>query len=235
MEKLTIGICDDEEIILNHLGELVEEIAGNMRLECEILLFSSGELLLQQAGKLELVFLDIEMPGLDGIETGRNIHLKHPECQIVMATSMVERFKEAFRIHAFRFITKPFVIEEIEEALRAFLEQRAGLQTISVSLNRNTCQVRQRDIRCVLAYGSYVEVMAQGKIFRKECSMEEMEQILDADLFFRIHREYLVNMLWIERYKNGVITLDGQELSVSRRKKKEFEQAYLEFDLHYRR
>lgn len=237
MQRLMIGICDDEEIIQKALKELVEKTvqAASLELEYEIRTFSSGEALLAQVHQLELVFLDIDMPGMDGIETGRQIQHFHPDCRVVMATSMAERFKEAFQIQAFRFVTKPFEALEIEEVIHAFLDQRAGGETIQVSLDRNSYELKQREIRYISAYGSYVEIRAQGKLFRKEVSLEEMEQVMEPRLFFRVHRKYLVNMFWIESYQNGVILLEGQEIPVSRRRKKEFEHAYLEFDLHYRR
>ncbi|MCI8484224.1 MAG: response regulator transcription factor [Lachnospiraceae bacterium] len=237
MPKLMIGICDDEEIIRNALKELVEKTvqAASAELEYEVWTFSSGEALLAQIHQLELVFLDIDMPGMDGIETGRQIQNLHPDCRIVMATSMVERFKEAFQIQAFRFVTKPFEVSEIEEAIRGCLSQKIGQETIQVYLDRNPYELKQKEICYISAYGSYVEIRAQGKLFRKEGSLEEMEEIMEPKLFFRVHRKYLVNMFWIENYKNGVIFLENQEIPVSRRRKKEFEHAYLEFDLHYRR
>lgn len=234
MQKLAIGICDDEETVLRILQNLVEQAVRRMGLECEILAFSSGEALLSQAEKLEIVFLDIDMPGMDGIETGMKLRQRNPKCTIIIATGIEERYKEAFHVQAIRFVTKPFICSEIEEAIDACLKQRIGLGTVEIYKNRNLYQVCQRDIVYVVSYGSYVELMVDGKRFRKEVSMEEMEKMLDERIFFRVHRKYLVNLFWVETYRNDVILLDKQEIPVARRKKKEFERAYVEFDLSYR-
>ena len=64
--------------------------------------------------------------------------------------------------------------------------------------------------------------------------MKELENQLDKRLFFRIHRKYIVNMAQIRQYRDGKVQMRDADFPVSRRRKKEFEQAYMEFDLKYR-
>ena len=64
--------------------------------------------------------------------------------------------------------------------------------------------------------------------------MEEMEKILETQLFFRADRKYLVNLGHVDDYKNGIVTIGKENIKVSRRRKKEFERAYIEFDLKYK-
>lgn len=234
MERLMIGICDDEEIILKTLHGLVEQAVRKTGLEFEILAFSSGEALLQRAKELDIVFLDIKMAEMDGIETGRKLRRSNSECAIIMATGVEERYKEAFHVHALRFVTKPFDLSEIDEAIDACLRKRIGLKTVEAYQNRKPYQVRQRDIAYVISYGSYVELMVRGKRFRKEASMEEMEKILEPQLFSRADRKYLVNLGHVDDYKNGIVTIGEEKIKASRRRKKEFERVYIEFDLEYR-
>ena len=80
--------------------------------------------------------------------------------------------------------------------------------------------------------------MASGRdvnrILRKDCSLSELEQELSKELFFRVSRQYIVNLGQIAEYAKGSIFIQGKKILVSRRRKKEFEQAYLEYDLRYR-
>ena len=80
--------------------------------------------------------------------------------------------------------------------------------------------------------------MASGRevnrILRKDCSLSELEQELSKELFFRVSRQYIVNLGKITEYAKGSILIQGKKIVISRRKKKEFEQAYLEYDLRYR-
>lgn len=236
VNMLKVGICDDELLIRENLHRKIVEIANKYELHICVSCYESGSALLEEIDTLEAVFLDIDMPELDGIETGKRIGKKNQNCKIIMATGRMDKFKEAFRIQAFRFVTKPFDDGEIEEALQAIMSTRIGMERIELYENRNSFQVPQRDILYIAAYNGYSEFMVVGtdKTLRKECSLSELEQELSRELFFRINRQCMVNLRWITEYENGYILLQDKRLLISRRRKKEFEQAYLAYDLRYR-
>ena len=231
---IKIGICDDERMIAGILKDLVQECMKELETESEVRTFDSGEKLLTEAGKLDILFLDIEMPGSDGIEVGRKLREQGDDCRIIMATSKVERFKDAFKINAFRFITKPFQKEEIKEALEAVLKTRIGMQEIELYRERNLYTFLQKDIICMMAVNSAVEFRLKEGIFRKETSLTDLEKVLDDRLFYRINKQCIVNMREIRDYRNGKILINEIEMKVSIRRKKEFEKAYMMFDVNYR-
>ncbi len=232
--NLYIAICDDEPILLNTLSIMVEKVMSKKQIPFQIYRFSSGKKLVEQVETFQLVFLDIEMPNMDGIDTGGRILQRNPDCKVVIASRRVDRFQETYKIKAFRFIIKPYNMEEIEEAIDAYLNQCIGMQTVELFQKRNSIWVQQRDICYVVAYGSYVEVVVRNQVYRKEISLLEMERQLDQRCFFRIHRQYLVNMFWVTGYEKGKVFVSGEVLLLSRRKQKAFEQAYMDFDLVYR-
>lgn len=229
-----IGICDDEQSILTMLKSLVEECLRELEEEVEIQVFDSGEKLLEEGKDLDALFLDIEMPGMDGIETGKRIQMQNSECKIIMATSRQDRFKEAFKINAFRFVTKPFQKYEVKEALNDVLQARIGMEEIEIYKERVKYTFFQKDILYIVAMDSSVEFILREGVFRKETSLKELEMILDDRLFYRINKQCIVNMKHIDEYKSGVVSIDGTKLNVSIRKKKEFEKAYIMYDVNYR-
>lgn len=234
MEKVVIGICDDQKEIVIELKKMLEAYLSAQNCSYELYMFLDGESLLGQIDKINVVFLDIEMPGMDGIELGRKIKQINPECKIIMATGKVDRFKDAFRIHAERFITKPFDKAEIEEALQAVIGQNLGEETLELYYMRNSCKICQCDIWYIVAYNGYTEFVVGDKVFRREESLNEVEGMLEERIFCRISRKHVVNMQWIQAYSEGMIRIGGKEFEVSRRRRKDFEQKYIEFDLRYR-
>ena len=231
---LQIAICDDilEQTI--PLQAYIREYFEKSQTEYQMHLYTNGEALLSDAEKLNIIFLDIGMPGLDGIETGRMIRRKNASCRIIMETVMVERMREAFYIEAFRFIVKPVEQTEVEEALDACMKRVLGSESVSLYANRIVHNVHQSEIQYVVTYDSYCEYKVKNRTLRSESSLRELEGQLDKRLFFRVHRKYIINMAQVQSYRDGVVQMKDIEVPVARRKKKEFEQAFMEFDLKYR-
>lgn len=226
---IKIGICDDEKIILEILQKIIEQCLEKLGFEAELFLFAGGKELLETEVELDILFLDVEMPQMDGIEVGKKLRRKKNECKIIVATSRRERFKEAFYIDAFRFVTKPFEIEEIREVLEETIIALGGVEKIQVYQNRVKCEILQRDILYIEAIDSSVEFMLEKGIYRKETSLTELETELNGNVFFRINRQCIVNMAQIEKYEKGMILINNENKKVSQRRKKEFDVIYREY------
>lgn len=234
MKELIVGICDDEAIILDRLKQIVMECIKSKNMDFEVRTFHSGTELLENAHLYDIVFLDIQMPDMDGYETGRRLQKVNPNCKIIIATSRTDRYKEAFKIRAVRFVTKPFDVNEIHEAIDNSLLMKAGMEMIELHYNRILYKIRQKDIKYVAAYDSYIECKVGERMYRKESSLSKLEEILDSNIFFRVNKKYIINFLWIKGHKDGVVYIEDLEIDVSRRKRTTFDRAYMNFDVNYR-
>ena len=173
------------------------------------------------------------MPEIDGIKLGEKVKCLNPNCKLIMATSRIDRFKEAFYINAYRFVTKPFFLEEIKEALVSI--ELCKDAEIEVFRDRIRKTVRESDVSMVKAYNGYVEVIVGETVFRKDVSLKCLEEVLDKKRFFRVNRQFLVNLKYIESWKKNHIIIRGEKIIISHRRQKEFLDIYTEFDLKYRR
>ena len=220
---IKIGICDDEPIVCEILKKKVSICLVETNTEAEIECFYSGKELLDNSKKPDILFLDIEMPKLDGIETGKKLRENGKDCKIIVATSRVDRFKEAFHINTFRFITKPFEIDEIREVLQDAVISLGGTKKIEVSACPGFF-----DGFFIEAVESSIEFILEEGRYRKESSLSELEKELEKATFFRINRQCIVNIDKIEKYEKGNIFIHGYVKRVSQRRKKEFQIAYRE-------
>lgn len=232
---VNIGICDDVPEVVEKLSIIISDIMREMNSECKIEKFYSGVEVFPLLYQLDALFLDIEMPRMDGIQVGLKMQEYNSDCKIIMATGRVERFKEAFRIKAFRFITKPFDKDEIEMVLYETLQELRERKTIELYLNRIAYEIEQKDILFVKAYESYVGVMVKKiGMMRKDLSLTKIIAFLDDRLFYRVNRRYIVNLIFVESYKKGIVKVAGMEIKISNVKKKDFEKKYEEFKFKYK-
>lgn len=232
---LRIAICDDEKIIIDELSAMISKILKKNGYEAELTIFLNGEVILEKAEKFDVVFMDIEMPDKDGLQLGQELKERNSQYKIIMATGMVERFKEAFHIRAHRFVTKPFDKEEVEEALISAIGEEDRNNYIEAYYQRNQYNILQEEIQYLEAYSGYTEFEVDGKRFRKEISLVKLENMLSDILFVRVDRKYIVNLRYVQSYMNDKFVIGEKPFSISRRNRKDFERKYIEFDLKYRR
>ncbi len=235
MTKVVIGVCDDKQEVVEQLSNHITMVMSELRVsDWTLKQYISPLELLNDAEDIDVLFLDIEMPEMDGVEVGKKIKKINTDCTLIMATSREERYKEAFLIEAFRFVTKPFCIDEIKEALKSILNRKIGKNEIEVFWERKKFMIKERDITMVRAYNGYVEILVGASIFRKDVSLDCLEQQLDERLFFRISRKYLINFANVERYDNSSVVVCGEKLNIAIRRRKDFKNKYINYDLEYR-
>ncbi|NLL76716.1 MAG: response regulator transcription factor [Clostridiales bacterium] len=233
MLKLRIGICDDEKLVIDGLERMIAECLCAIGQDYEIHTFLSGSGLIKKVQELDVVFLDVIMPDMDGYETGKKINKLNPGCRIIMATGETEHFEEAFKINAVWYLKKPFNKEGIKDALTKVINLSLGMSGIELYKERNKYYVLQKNIKYVRAYNGYTEYFVGKEIFRQEMSLKGVERELDKRLFFRIDKTYIVNFLWIDACEDGKIWVEGNDFLLSRRRKNKFYEAYLQYQSEY--
>lgn len=226
---LEIGICDDEIIVLKKLKNIILEGLKQLKIEARICLFQNGLDLLKRKETLDILFLDVVMPGLNGFEIGERMRKRGSDCKIIMETRCDHRYKEAFCINAFRFVTKPIEKQEVQKALKEAIHALGVGERIEVYKERIKYNIYERDIFYIEAINSSVEFILKEGVFRKESSLENMEKALNKERFYRISRQCIVNITKIDKYEKGIITINHKEKRVSQRRKKMFDMKYREY------
>ena len=238
MKKTVIGICDDElqicRIIDKKVRTILHKLYGDDDEYFDIRVYCSAKDLLEKIENIDIVFLDVEMPEMDGMEAGKIIFERNPECRIIIATSNEKRYSEAFRFYAHRYLNKPLQQEKIREAIVSAVSRTVGNSTIEVYQNKIKYNIAQNEIYYIRSYNGYIQIYTANDVFTKNMSLEQIEKELDDRLFFRIHRQYIVGFKNISGFfKNIVKLINGEELEISRRNRIKFERAYVEYDLSF--
>lgn len=222
MDSVKVLIADDERPARGELSYLLRhvpgvEIAGECANGKEVLAFLKTHL------QVDLVFLDIEIPLLNGLETAREIRrLKYP-LQYVFATGYSQFAVEAFALEAFDYILKPYDdqrIRRIVERWRA-VRDRAAHRKEEKDLEGGSQVVLRSEGRIVFLRPEDISIVATEKsdgtlfytnqgLLRSKMTLREAEGILSEHRFFRTHKGYLVNINQVETAEpaeNGTLLL----------------------------
>lgn len=227
---MKIAICDDEELWQKQLKEQLESYYNC--LDILIQNFSSGEELLQEAEKrrFDLIFLDIEMDGIDGFETARLLKKGQPDITIIFLTSHTDMAMEGYEVQAFRFLAKPIVEEKLYAALHAFEESFNEDRKIEVSENGTHRLIKCQEIRYIKSENVYLEVVTGQEKFCIRRKLKEIMEELPKEMFVLVHRSYIINLKYVKNFVGNEITLDaGTKIPVSRGKRELFKQQIMKY------
>lgn len=235
MKKVMIGVCEDEKCIHDMVKKLLDKYAKTRGIDFETVDFYSGEQLLASDRELDMLFLDIAMPGIDGLEVARELNRRGVSYKVVLLTGKTECMKAGYKVRAFRFVTKPIAEEEFFEAVDDVRACMLGEEEITVYQNRIPYRIRQKDILYIASDRAQTVICTKKDSYRSEKSLKEWEAKLEVKLFVRCHRSYLVNLSKIDRMEKDLLYLYGEyKVPLSKRQRKKVEEAFMIFDTRYR-
>lgn len=143
---LRIAVCDDEEAVCCQIKEMLERVVG----DCQITLFSGALPLVSGKINYDLIFLDITMEGMDGIEAGRIIRQKDKQVFLVYVTNLDDYEKYALGVHAFSYLKKPVTQERLAGVLQEVKEYRTYVpgaeKRIEIMSTEGRIRITPRDI-----------------------------------------------------------------------------------------
>ncbi len=145
---LKIAICDDLHAEREHLIPMLREYLDANGIETELVEFDSGKALVQAfaPGEFNLIFLDIYMDGITGVETARKLKAADSGCVIIFTTTSREHGADAFDIEAFHYLVKPIDKDKLFAVLVKWYDMLCEIKTITLKCGRATREVFIRDI-----------------------------------------------------------------------------------------
>ncbi|MGL6057258.1 MAG: LytR/AlgR family response regulator transcription factor [Culicoidibacterales bacterium] len=222
---IVIGVCDDMPVYLTQLEKMMNYLANHYQVEVKVFCFESGEALVETVQNkpnfFDVLFLDIYMGGMNGIETATAIRKIDTTVPIVFATSSAEHAVESYRINAFDYLLKPYNRQNVQAVFEKILsyKQEVKQKTILVKSGQNLYTI---DLRKVVYFESSLRTITvhfndhkQLKFYKK---LDELEKEVATCDFLRIHRSYLVNLLYVQNIvESDVVTVYNQQLPISKK------------------
>jgi len=206
---MRIAICDDEEKYRIQLKTVLDKLLINT--DDDIETFSDGNILALKFAEspFDLVFLDIEMPEIDGITLARKLRAVSEKVFIVFLTGHVEYALEGYEVNALRYLTKPVDIDKLKEVLNYVRDKIGSARQIIIREDGEEIILNVNDVVYIESMNQNVRIVTTTGEHTIRYNIGDFEEQLKDDGFFRSHRGYLISLSKVKKLIKTDVVLDG--------------------------
>ena len=231
---MRIVICDDEK----NIRELIANKVAKQYPDAEIIFFQSGEELLLSDKHIDILFLDIQMSGRNGMETARELRKKDKGVILIFVTAVEEYVFQAFDVGAFNYIVKPIDDEKFKDVLHRAVEELCSKDKDVRETEAGYVMINNGGVhtKVIIEDIVYAEVFNRKVVIHKlndeieyYGKMSDLEAVA-GDSFFRPHRAYLVNFKYVEKYDATTIYLEKGTALMAKQNYPDFVKKYMKYN-----
>lgn len=231
---MQIAVCDDEKEIRDMFAEKI----GKLYPEADLSLYRSGEELLLSDKVPDILLLDIQMPGKNGMETAKELRRKSKKAIIIFVTALDDFVFQAFDVGAFHYLVKPFDDNKFKEVLENAIKESEDRKADNSDQEKKNLMIMAggKHITVNLAEIIYAEVFDRKVILHTihedieyYGKMKELHEKAGED-FYRPHRAYLVNFNYIRKYDATTIYLEKGQALMAKQNYRDFVKSYLRYN-----
>ncbi|MCI8401457.1 MAG: response regulator transcription factor [Lachnospiraceae bacterium] len=226
---MNIVVCDDDAGARMQMKEYLCRFEKEHNTELTLRFYESGEAFLSDyPEKMDILFLDIRMYQVSGMDIARRIRDFDDELCIIFISNMTQYALEGYRVHAFDFLVKPFGYRTFEREMALAVRRAEGQKNDSITIKNDDGVFRLflREILYVETGDHRLLVHGREKDLYCYVTMGQLEKKLGEKGFFRCHQSFLINLAYVEELgKDSVTMRDGACMPVSRHRRKELLQA----------
>lgn len=231
-----IAVCDDEQIICSTMYNKLLDLSKSKSVIFEIDCFTSGEELCDEIKhtNYDLLFLDIELPKMNGVAVGQYIRetLKNENIQIAYISSKQEYAMELFEMRPINFLVKPLSDEKIESLVDKFLKlNKIDTETFNFKAGHNYYKIPFSDILYFCSNGRKINIVTLKKEYEFYGSLDNIYSEVKNKKFLFVHKSFLVNFKYIRKYQYEQLTMsDNKIIPVSQMRRKTVRSMFFEFE-----
>jgi two-component system LytT family response regulator len=234
---MQIAVCDDEKEIRDMLAEMI----GKLYPEAALSLYQSGEELLLSGKEPDILLLDIQMPGKDGMETAKELRRENKKVIIIFVTAWDDFVFQAFDVGAFHYLIKPFDGRKFAEVLH-----HAVIQSEDRKKLERAGREREKPSLMITARGEHITVNLEDIVYAEVFDRKVVLHTMDADIgyygkmreleekagdgFYRTHRSFLVNFGYIRKYDATTVYLKKGQALMAKQNYQGFVKSYLRYN-----
>lgn len=234
---ITIAVCDDNVLFAKLLISKIKEICAVKipeRYMCKTATVMNSSLAVLEYVKentINILFLDIDMPEMNGFELAEQINRIRPDTLIIFVSAHENFVFSSFQYNPFRFLRKSKIDAELEDALIKAIERyMSSTEVITIKAENEMVELRVRDIVHIESSGNYYKICGNGFEYRCRGTISQLEKELSSYSFFRISSGCLINLERIERFEapNRVV-IGNVKFYISQRRVADFKITFMNY------
>lgn len=230
---MKIAVCDDEEEFNKRTVKLIRSMLKKTE-DYKITICASGEELLETYRRepFDIIFLDIEMEGMNGMDTARQLREKDENVIIVFLTSYEEFALEGYEVNAYRYLIKKQPEYVYKKQFKSIFQEYFQKHKYFVISDRNNiARIYLKDICFFEVLNKKIIVHTMTNTYEYTGKLSEVEsQLADDASFIRSHKSYIINIAQVDTIGNTDITMKNTEnVRMSRKRKKDVVERYLSY------
>ena len=232
MSSVRIAIVEDEAPQRAWLAANVREAACRRGTDVDVLEYADGEAIARaDTSALDLIMMDIDLPGMSGMEAAGLIRRRNTQIQIAFCTNLVTRALDGYAVQALDFLVKPVSSERIGELLEKAerMQEQQRPRAITLRAQDHVLIVPVGEILYAETYGRKLRLHTRRETMDLRMTIAALEEQLPKRAFFRVHNACLVSLAHVRQINGLEVEVAGDTLPVSRHKKKEFIQALTDY------
>lgn len=222
---IDIAIVEDVEQEKNRLVECIAHYLEGVKCSYRIKWFSNSEDFIENyRSRFDLVFMDIQLPGMDGLRVCKKLRAFDAEVPIIFVTNMAQYAAKGYSVDALDFIVKPISYDNFCLAMSRALERidRRDVVTVSAKTGEGFVKMPVSSIRYVEVFNHNLIYHAESGVVSTYGSLKDVEKILLESNFFKCSRCYIVNLKHVTALRGQTVVLGKEEVQISRLKRKDF-------------
>lgn len=216
------------------MRNILIEYKRKLRICIDIYEFPNGEELIKSKLQFNIVFLDYQMPGIDGMKVARKLRARKNFCSIIFVTSFPQFVLESFEVQPYRFFVKPIDYEKIYKAIDSYISQQKLLSPITIIIDNELRTLKSEDVVYLEADGKYCYIRTAEETLHSSKTLSQIQALLPYHCFYRVHKTYLINMYCVDTIQNNIVIMNnGEKAIVGKSKIAEFKKDYKDFVRNY--
>lgn len=233
MLNVRIAVVENELNVAQNDIVLLERYAKENSVSLETAIFQNGYEFLDTEEEFDAVLMDIDMPGLNGMEVAEKLREKNKTIDIIFTTNLPQFAVDGYKVQALDFVIKPVTFPNLSFAMEKVVEKKRNFVNGSFFLRIGgfAKRINNEEVLYIEMVNHYIVLHETDmEPLRIRGSLKMIEDLLNPEIFVKINSGIIINISKVSSFENGLVLMeDGSSLPLSRSHKKEFAVRLAEF------